>query len=320
MAVTRHVTYLTLVIIFSGGTFLAASFWNLRITGCNSYGYRLNAYISNCSSPHFGDYEHGAIAFELEPETIDAARKSDAVYFGFSFGMVALSTNATESYFRSKNARFYNLGFSGEFSPFYDYILPKLNIRPRIVLIDVEPFFADVQSEAAIYIENHPIRSRIEYMLKKVWQAIQKRSCDSNNNGSIAICGTTFNTFRVLDTGRLIVDYQQIHKKPMPRIPPKFDSEVSPNVKISVTSLAEDFLNKHKIEATCTIMFATPNSFGNQLLAKDVAEGVGANFVNVDVPNIATVDGGHMARDDAERWSAEFWKAADPIIRRCLSH
>lgn len=315
-----NLLYLLSLICASSLTFLLASFWEVRAVNCDAYGYRLGAYMASCSSPHYGDFEHGAIAFQLEPAAIKALQASDAVYLGFSYGMVSLSTMATERYFAARSSKFYNLGFSGEFSTFYDDVLPDLNIHPKLVVIDVEPFFTQTVSAPAKFLREHPLRARIEYMMKYEWQKIQKTWCEKPSILGDFICGPKFAMYRNINDGRIIIDYGSIYGRPLPRVPIKKNLTPTSDTVRMTTTEARAFLARHGLSPSCTILFAAPNSFGNQLLASSVATNVGAQFVDADAEGLATVDSGHLDLPDAERWSERFWMAADPIVQRCLMH
>ncbi len=73
-----------------GGTFV----YKLRVEGifaCPASGYGSNAYVSDCTATSYGDYDHGAFWFGLEPQAQRAAAEADVLVVGssrlqFAFG------------------------------------------------------------------------------------------------------------------------------------------------------------------------------------------------------------------------------------------
>src|SRR5262245_57299268 len=65
------------------GTFV----YKLRFDGifaCPASGYGTNAYLSDCAARSYGDYDHGAFWFGLEPQTLSAAADAEILFVGNS--------------------------------------------------------------------------------------------------------------------------------------------------------------------------------------------------------------------------------------------
>src|SRR5262245_22190797 len=78
------------------------SIFQLRIVGCTGYGYGVGMFLAACSSPTYGDYEHGAFAVPTETAAVHQAEAAKVVIFGHSHSQVAFSTEATRRYFANR--------------------------------------------------------------------------------------------------------------------------------------------------------------------------------------------------------------------------
>lgn len=322
-SVFSPMSYVIVCIFFAILFTVVLLIWQLRVLGCNVNGYDKSTYMASCSLPTFGDYEHGAIAFHLETRAVRAIEDADVLYLGFSHGMVALSTTATERYFGTLGKRFYNLGFSGEYSPFYDLILPELNLRSKVAVIEAQPFFRHVLTKPTAYILHHPLKARIEYLIKTLWLSLYPEACLSFSKIVNSLCGGTFAVFRSRENGRLLMDYRLLFGDPLPEIPTIRKSSFNKQIADETIDEGKLFISRHGLDVSCVIIIAAPDSFPEEYygekFAETIAAGIGAMYVDVEVDNLVTVDRAHLTPLSAEAWSEKFWLAADPIIKRCVS-
>src|ERR1700730_17408435 len=100
-------------------------FYELRITNCSGYGYKADAYLSQCSSKTYGDYEHGGLGLQIERAATNHLHAAQVVVLGHSHAMIAFSTLPTQQFFHKKGITFYNASLSAEFSGFYDFLLER---------------------------------------------------------------------------------------------------------------------------------------------------------------------------------------------------
>ena len=76
---------------------------------------------------NYGDYEHGAFWFGLEP-ALDFASKADVLFLGNSRMQKAFSTTASADWFSAASAKYYLMGFSyGEHVSFAEMLLDKMH-------------------------------------------------------------------------------------------------------------------------------------------------------------------------------------------------
>ena len=87
----RPALYLV-ILVFS---LLAALGYKLRTDGvfaCPASGYGSDHYLAYCQTGGYGDYDHGAFWFGLEPEAQRAATDADVLFLGNSRMQFAFST------------------------------------------------------------------------------------------------------------------------------------------------------------------------------------------------------------------------------------
>src|SRR5215471_16448074 len=93
-----------LYIVVVGGAAIVAFGYYLRfenILACQADGYGIDRYLAYCGSDGYGEYDHGALWFELEPDATESARRAKVLFLGNSRMQLAFSTRATEDWFGS---------------------------------------------------------------------------------------------------------------------------------------------------------------------------------------------------------------------------
>jgi hypothetical protein len=116
------------------------------LVACPASGYSADRYIDNCSGANYGDYEHGAFWFGLEPVQ-GYANKADVLFLGNSRMEKSFSMNATSDWFSSKSARYYLMGFSyGENMSFAGPLLRKIKPMASVYVINVDDFFDQTET------------------------------------------------------------------------------------------------------------------------------------------------------------------------------
>ncbi|HTP25018.1 MAG TPA: hypothetical protein VMK12_05080, partial [Anaeromyxobacteraceae bacterium] len=92
---------------------LLAGAYGLRAYGifrCTASGYGSDGYIGYCNTTSYGDYDHGAFWFDLEPAAVQAAHNATVLFLGSSRVQFALSASPTIDWFSRASIPFYLLG------------------------------------------------------------------------------------------------------------------------------------------------------------------------------------------------------------------
>ena len=292
---------------------VATFVYKLRVDGifaCPASGYKANAYLTDCNASAYGDYDHGAFWFGLEPQACQAAAGADVLLVGSSRLQFALSTPNTAEWFTGLGLRHYLLGFShSETVAFFDPLISKLRPRARAYVINVDRFFDDrVSPPTEQILQGRDIRQRYEE--KRSWQFLHKALCAALPMA----CGNALAVYRTRDTGA----WQREGSRPFD------DREVSDGPASDAerweqfADLGARFLAQLPVDRSCVILTIVPTVATKRDEAKAIAARLGFALAAPRVEGLRTFDGSHLDEASAARWSAAFLQEAGPQLRRCV--
>jgi hypothetical protein len=305
----RPLVYACLII----GVALAANLYRIRthtLFACQADAYSSDRYISYCNGANYGDYEHGAFQFNLEPSAVNFARNADVMFLGNSRLQVAFSTAATNNWFLGASARYYLLGFSwGENVVFTEQLLARLHPPAKVYIINIDDFFERHETPPATTVFHDP-KARERYESKRFWQSIHEPICKKFP----ALCGSVAVIFRSRETGAYIKrDPKQV------TAPVSYNQAMNGDLINSDTAAAIDFLSHLPVERKCVILTMVPTVDTKIANASAVAHALGEDLVTPEnLTDLLTFDGSHLDRPSAERWSQAFFQVAGPRIQSCL--
>lgn len=292
---------------------LGAFVYKLRVDGifaCPASGYGSNAYLTDCTARTYGDYDHGAFWFGLEPQAQQAAAEAEVLIVGSSRLQFAFSGAATAKWFSELGIRYYLLGFSGtENVVFFSPLLAKIRPRAKVYVINVDRFFDDrISPPTEQILHDRDILQR--YDEKQTWQSLHKRICAVLPFA----CGRALAVYRERETGVW-------QRKGVGR----FESQgVSDGPPSSVdrwdqyARLAEDFLAHLPVDRSCVILTIVPTVETKRAEAVAIAARLGFDLLSPRIEGLRTFDGSHLDEASAERWSAAFLEETEPRILKCV--
>ena len=314
---TRSIGYLLVTISVAIGSGLLANFiyWASEVASCR-YANQSGAYLSYCGHPLFGNYEHGAFEWEMRSVSVAALKEADIIILGSSVIQVALSTDAAEAYFRDIGARPYLFGFShGEENLFPERLLRRFAPKPKLVIINTDPFFNDRLTDIAKDVVAGSWSTRLSYWRKQLFIALQPTICNwlkrcTDQIGAI---------YRRDLTGEWIwktVWYPASAQLP---IPESKEYTITTSDVAFWTESADRFIAKLGFDRGCIILTGTPNSrVDSAAIAASIGQALHIAVVTPHIEGLTTADGGHLSWDSAEKWSWRFLQDSSEIIRRCL--
>jgi len=185
---------------------LGAGAYSLRkygIFSCSASGYGSDAYLSYCTATSYGDYDHGAIWFGLEPAASAAAANAQVLFLGNSRTQFAFSSKATADWFSSHSESYYLLGFShSENYTFEAPLLRKLRPKAKVYVINIDSFFEPSETgPGKTAMRDESARTRTED--KRQWQSLHKAICTTFKS----LCGHEEAIFRSRSTGALSITW-----------------------------------------------------------------------------------------------------------------
>jgi hypothetical protein len=305
---SRPAIYLRIILAVA----LAAAAYQLRtqsIFSCAADGYSTDRYLAYCNGAGYGDYEHGAFLFDLEPSAQDFARGAEVLFLGNSRLQVALSTAVTIDWFSAASARYYLLGFGySENMIFANELLRKIRPSATVYVINVDHFFERIESPPVKRIFHDP-EARSRYEAKRLWQRVQEPICKTLP----MLCGNSGVVFRSRETGA----YMKRDKLEI--TPVSYDQVINENEVKSSTAAAIDFLSRLPVERKCIILTTVP-TVGTQIgNVNAIAKALGVSLIAPEISTgLQTYDGSHLDLPSAKRWSEAFFQEAGSRIRSCL--
>ncbi len=294
-------------------TMAAAFATKLRLRGvfaCPA-SYGTSAYLSDCESSNYGDYDHGAFWFSLEPKAQRAAADASVVVIGNSRVEFGFSSPVTVRWFEQRSIPFYLLGFSHyESVTFVTPILERVRPHASAYVINADRFFAEWLSPAVQRIWNER-DSRARYDEKQFWQGPHKALC-----GSVpSLCGRRFAVYRDIKNGMWFTS----------GVLPDEPSGVADSRPTDVEKwphyidLATTFIDQLNVDRKCVVLTIVPTKETKRAEAQAIAEAIGVQFIAPRVEDLTTFDGSHLSVQSAARWSAAFFDAAGPVLERCVA-
>jgi hypothetical protein len=298
-----------LIVLSFVGTFV----YKLRFDGifaCPASGYGTGAYLSDCTARTYGDYDHGAFWFGLEPPARRAAADADVLLIGNSRLQFALSGKAAARWFSASNIHYYLLGFShSETVVFTEPLLSKIRPRAKAYVINVDRFFDERVSPPMEQIfQGGDIQQRYEH--KRTWQTLHNGICNALpiacGNATAVFRTRATGTWRRLGSGRF--EPKQVSDGP----PSKFDQWDE------YARLGVKFLARLPVDQSCVILTIVPTVETKRVEAMAIAAKLGHDLLVPQIDDLRTFDGSHLDEASAERWSEAFLREAGPQIRRCV--
>lgn len=312
--VVRPALYVAIVLC----SLLGAFAYKLRTDGifaCPASGYGSDQYLAYCQTNGYGDYDHGAFWFAMEPDAQRAAAQADVLFVGNSRMQFALSTEATTRWFSSSNALFYLLGFSfGENSQFEAPLLARLNPLAKVYVINVDRFFdEDWVSSPTEAIRHRPSDAQANFEEKKRWQVFHKGICTSVP----ALCGNQVAFFRSRSNG--VWQLRGSEKFKAAAVSDTVPEADDLSHWKRYAALGQEFVSNLPVDRQCVILTIAPWEATKTSEARAIADALKLDLVAPKLEGLRTLDGDHLDPESAQRWSAAFFEAAGPRIRQCLA-
>jgi hypothetical protein len=312
----RAVSYLLVFAISTGlfGSLALLSTMVGNLAGCNTIDSRPGNFLAECNS--FGNYEHGAFFYGLEPLAVNNLQNADVLLLGNSHMQYAFSGDIGGAFFAARGLHHFLLGFGYiETSDFVRALAERYGLRPKILIINADPFFSRKRGLPAQQIlgMRAPL-TRIEYLFKAAAITVSSAMCVRVQT----LCGgQTAAIYRSRINGQWLVNGIQTGKL----VPIDAGKSPAPSAIVEeATSIGKDFLAGMKVDPSCVVLTGIPG--GNDdpyavALASQLAERLGTKILNIIVPDMVTIDGSHMTPDTVRRWSAEFFDKLPKVLEGC---
>jgi hypothetical protein len=301
--------YIAILALSLAGTYV----FKLRTQGifsCTPEGYREDRYLGYCSGAAYGDYDHGAVWFNLVPDVQRYAAETDVLFVGSSRMQFALSTIATDEWFAAQGASHYLLGFTHtENVNFLAPLLAAIKPKAKVYVVSIDRFFSEEETgPTSEILHDRSIASR--YRQKHTWQVLHKAIC----HRLPGLCGQGLAYFRAVRTGHWVVrGTGGFNPATISVAPPSNQDKWG-----RLSARAEEFIKTLPVDRNCVVLTLVPYPAMRLAEADAIAAALNMELINPQVDDLWTFDQSHMDKASTERWSKAFYAAAGPRIRQCL--
>lgn len=300
-----------IVLLLAAG--LAGYVYTVRTRGifaCPATGYSSDSYLAYCQAPQYGDFDHGAFWFDLEPGIRDYVARAEVLFLGNSRVQFGFTTDITDAWMRALPARYFLLGFAyWENYTFERALLRQIKPRPSVVIINVDDYFETRKTDvASAVMKDDSLRGH--YRIKRLWQWPHRWLCSAFPG----LCGGNEAFFRSLTTG----GYHRFADR-WGHYQVNYDSTVDSKVLNTYIPRARQFLDTFHVPRQCILMTIVPSSQTHLGTARALAETLGIQFIAPTLFDLTTFDRSHLNPDSAQRWSRAFFADAGASIRGCLA-
>ena len=273
-------------------------------------------FVSSCSSGKLGDYEHDAFWFGTEPAAISSLKEADVIFTGSSRTMFAFSTDEIRTYFTSRGIRYFNAAFGyEEQQSFFMGLARKWNLRPRVLVIGVDPYFDERISQPAD-LAMHRHLEIIAALAKRTSLQLHPLMCGYG----LSDCHSTPTAFRSNRDGFFVWRDILMPDREIPRIHSDKLRDFQVNVPLAAIE-ANTFLASVGMPSTCVVLVPMPTHdiWLKPDPVKQLSEAIGSKYIDADTGgDLSFVDNMHLSFESAKRFSTQFLKAFDLVKGDCL--
>jgi len=308
---SRPVLYILTVLTVMVIAFLFSLRWD-GIFACPANEYAGgDRYLAYCQARAYGDYDHGAFWFALEPEVRKFAASADVLFLGNSRMQFGFSAPALERWFAANGFRYYLLGFSHfENATFAGPLLQSLHPKARAFVINVDDFFVNQETLPGRDVMRGS-DTRRRYISKRTGQAPHRLIC----TWLPAVCGDEISFYRQRETGEWRLDGPRGLEPSGIEFDLPVDAERVAREQVS----AEKFIAGLGVDRRCVFLTYVPTKQNERATAAALAVALGIELISPQIEGLRTFDGSHLDRQSAERFVDFFLEIGGPRLRQCLS-
>lgn len=310
-AVLRPVLYVFTILAVIVVAFLLSMRWD-GVFACPANGYGQDHYLGYCQARGYGDYDHGAVWFGLEPGVREFPSAADVLFVGNSRMQFGFSASALQHWFTDKGFRFYLLGFSHEENAtFIAPLLQALRPKARAYVINVDEFFVDRMSPPGRDLIVAESGARARYVEKRNWQRVHRSICSWFSR----LCGNEISFYRKRDTGEWRLDGSRGLK------PSGMDADLPVDQErvARENDRAKRFIAALPVDRRCVFLTYVPTRQNERATAAALASALDLELISPEITGLQTFDGSHLDRESAQKFVSAFLETGGPRLLECLN-
>jgi hypothetical protein len=301
--------YIAIVVIAAVVAY-ALSLRHDGIFACPGSGYGGDSVLAYCEADQYGDYDHGALWFNLEPAMNGAFAGADVLFLGNSRMQFGFSSDATNGWFERIKAHPFLTGFAyWENYQFEWPLLKRYAPKPKAYVINMDLFFGSVVSGPAASVM-HDADAKSHYQRKRLWQLPHRLLCPDGS----AVCGDKEAFYRSLATGEYVRKGGE-----RGRFPVSYSAVVDQKIVDDYVRRGREFIASLPADHACIIVTLVPSKDTAVATTQAIAAALNLTMIAPRIDDLTMFDHSHLDRPSAERWSKAFFDAAGPRLRACLN-
>lgn len=312
--------YIIVFLVVAGLTGLAYRALDRTITSLGCFQpLPAGSFMAYCSSPGFGDYEHGAYYYGLQPDALAHMRKADVLFFGTSRAQLALSTTALTRFFATRTIKPYLLGFGyDEPGAFPLALVKKYELKPDAIVILADPFFRDrttghVRVSSKDWFRWRIVTELYEYTMKRGMITIGTAICSLWPSHCAPAWASVYRSSQDGTWQTFAFDYSA-------HAPITDQASTTYTAAMAATDLpfAERFIAATGVSRGCIMLSAAPGPLVNSsAYLTEIGRLLGVHVVLPRLDGLTSFDGNHLSPDSAERWSAALLQEIGNVLSDC---
>ncbi len=305
----RPALYVASLVLIAVGTYVF-KLSTQGIFSCPADGYGEGWFLSYCNSTAYGDFDHGAFWYPLEPDAVASAHAAEVLLIGSSRMQFGFSTQRTRDWFANRKLSYYLLGFTHtENTLFLGPLVDRIAPTAKALIINADGFFQNrITSPTATLFAGGDAPAR--YGAKKNWQGPHRFLCGFFSS----LCGDNYVIFRDISNGqwRRFGTYEQATASGVGEGKPIPEETWEENL-----DLAEEFLDRLQVSRECTLLTIVPSPQTPVEEAQWMSERLGIDLILPNIADLRTFDSSHLDNVSAERWSTAFFELASARLEKC---
>lgn len=308
------ISFICLVLI----SFLLSVIFKKDMLGCGAFSDAPDLYLAYCDSINIGHVDHSIFLYGLDDEVSENLNNANMLLLGSSRLQYAFPDNSLSELSSINSAvKPYSLGFGhGEQYPFTAVILAAYDVKPKLWLVNIDPFFNDKLSDHAIELTNNVLHSYIKAQLKIYMHKLSVLICRSALFESK--CQPKLSVMRSKSTGAWYYEHATSQKYAV-QYNDELDSKIDASFLLDYVDSARAFIDKNDVDQNCLVFFSVPTTrWSQEFAAKKITEEVGGHYIDIKVANLYTFDRDHLSRESAGYWRKAFYKLLTPYINNCI--
>ena len=262
-----------------------------------------------------GHVDHHAIYHAVDATSHERLTTADVLLLGNSRMMFAFERPALRGFFPRHGLSYFMLGFGhNESNEFPEAIIARFDLRPTLVIVNADRFFVSDQSAWANRVRDESRHdawkrfneTQVSHAARRAVHRVVPHVPD------LAEGQREFITFRSRLDGSwwvanqfegLAGPFDSAHDGEMPEV---LDEE---------WAAATRFKAMIESRGAQLVLTFVPTPRASRARAMAMAEHLGVPLVAPRVPGLATVDGSHLTRESAARFTDAFFAELEPLLR-----